>query len=478
MYEHIIRQLEAIDFEGKGESFVEARFLPPLLECLGYETHKDYEVIRHGDDGSAFKLQYPPVERGAVRVKHYNPDYIPTIRKKMFWVIEAKSPKDVSFPFDERYIVQGLQYCIHPEIQAKYLLVTNGIMSAVYDAHGAVFFGQDIYEPIYTLRTSEISYRWASIYELLAVDKIRTRIEADLKAMYDKLSLSSLDRHYPGALLRTIGASQGDNSRAIEQHVRSLQNEMFDQAIADWRAEMESLDAPQVFARMDVPTRAGGCEAQYYIAKCENAKVPAPKVLSDLTHDFDQQSIFRKIQTFLAVCILYVRTDTGLTKSEARAFLDRYKDADLPYLNQVECCMLRMVRKVAVLSVYPQLREKIRQQLQSAPELVRLVHPPTAFGLTYGIELDLHRRSFEQLKLLSEDQLKERLQDLLAAESAIESDYRESRSKLTGWETQIGGFEGYGLGGKHYAFRTFMHELGIESPPDLVPSSVSAATAI
>ena len=64
---NIINELEALDFTGKGEAFVESRFLTPLLECLGYELHRDYEVIRHGDDGSAFKLQYPPVEKVLLR---------------------------------------------------------------------------------------------------------------------------------------------------------------------------------------------------------------------------------------------------------------------------------------------------------------------------------------------------------------------------------------------------------------------------
>jgi hypothetical protein len=53
-----VQEFAALDSTGKGEAFVESRFLTPLLECLGYETHKDYEVIRHGDDGSAFKLHY------------------------------------------------------------------------------------------------------------------------------------------------------------------------------------------------------------------------------------------------------------------------------------------------------------------------------------------------------------------------------------------------------------------------------------
>jgi hypothetical protein len=132
-----IKELEGLDFSGKGEAFVESKFLSPLLECLGYEKHRDYEVIRHGDDGSAFKLTYPPVADGAKKVRHYHPDYIPTIRKQTFWIVEAKSPTDVFYPFEAKYLVQGFQYCVHPEIQAKYLVVTTGLNTAVYDAHGS-----------------------------------------------------------------------------------------------------------------------------------------------------------------------------------------------------------------------------------------------------------------------------------------------------------------------------------------------------
>jgi hypothetical protein len=51
-----LEALTRLDFTDIGEAFVEQKFVTPLLECLGYESHKDYEAIRHGDDGAAFKL--------------------------------------------------------------------------------------------------------------------------------------------------------------------------------------------------------------------------------------------------------------------------------------------------------------------------------------------------------------------------------------------------------------------------------------
>jgi hypothetical protein len=459
-----LRHLETLDFAGKGEAFVESRFITPLLECLGYEAHKDYEVRRHGDDGTAFKLRYPPVKSGAVKVRHYNPDYIPTIRKKMFWIIEAKSPKDVSYPFDEKYIVQGLQYCIHPEIQAKYMLLTNGHVSAVYDAHGTVFFDGDIYKPILEFKAADLSQRWPEIYQLLSVETLRKRIEADLKAIYDKLCLSSLDKHYPSELLRKVGASSRDNAKQIEKHVNSLIVDGLNQAKAAWREQIERLSAAEIFEVMDAPLPAGCSEAQYFVAKSfEEGAAPAD-VLAQLICDFDGQSIFRKSQTFVAVCVLFHRIEDQTLKAAALAFLEKYKDGELPLLSQVECAHLRLTRKIAVLAVYPKLKARIATALESAPEFIRFVQTPNALQETYPFEIVLHQRTFEELKGLTPEILQSRLDCLLRLEGIIEQDFLEARKKLTGWETQGAGtgFEHYGVGGKHPTFKNIMINFGVE----------------
>jgi hypothetical protein len=458
-----LRELEALDFTGRAEAFVESRFLTPLLACLGYEAHRDYEVIRHGDDGAAFKLRYPPVEKGAQRVKHYYPDYVPTIRKKMFWVIEAKSAKEVSYPFEVQYLVQGLQYCIHPEIQAKYLMVTNGIHSAVYDAHGAVFFDREIYDPILEFTSSDLSSRWGEIFGLLSAETLRARVENDLKAMYDKLCLSSLDNSYPQRLLRKIGASAGEHARQIEKHVRSLYLGEIDRHQSDWCARMEQLDAAEAFDEMDSPFRAGPRQAaHYFVEKSLAAGAQSQAIFDKLTHDFSRQPIFRKTQVFLALCFLWYRTEDDRIRMQCREFFDLYKDADLPLLNQVECALLRLTRKVAVLSVYPALRQQIQQALTAAPELIRFVHTPTALNRTYPFEILYNRHMFAMIKDLTEEQLKVWLMNLLESEAKLEDDFRTARSNLPQSEHQLGGFETYGVGGKHYMFKTLLIELNID----------------
>jgi hypothetical protein len=457
-----LQELKALDFTGKGEAFVESRFITPLLALLGYETHKDYEVIRHGDDGSAFKLRYPPVESGAQRVKHYNPDYIPTIRKKMFWIIEAKSAKDVSYPFDAKFLVQGLQYCVHPEIQAKYMLVTNGLHSCVYDAHGAIFLEKDMYEPIYEFRSSEILGRWKEIFDLLSTERLRTRIETDLKSMYDKLCLSSLDRNYPQRLLQHIGASAGENAQRIEKHVRELYLEDIAKNEEDWRREIEALDAEHVFDLLDMPLRGGGkSEGSYFVDKSLAAGVQAHDVLQKLTTDFDSQCMLRKLQSYVALCHLYQRTNDQSVKARCLEFFRIHSDAELPLLNQVECAFLRVTRKISVLNLYPPLRKRLQQELNAACELARFVNPPTAFSMLYPIELAQNRRMFAEIKCWSNEQLRAKLAELLSVEKKLEADFVAARSKLSDAEREIGGFESYGVGGRHYAFKTIPINLGI-----------------
>jgi hypothetical protein len=69
---------------------------------------------------------------------------------------------------------------------------------------------------------------------------------------------------------------------------------------------------------------------------------------------------------------------------------------------------------------------------------------------------------FEKIKVLSVAELEKLLEALLKMEQAIEEDFKEARSRLSGSETQLGGFEYYGLNGKHWAVRNIMHNLKID----------------
>lgn len=448
-----LRELEKLAFDGKGEPFVESNFLTPLLGCLGYEEHRDYDVIRHGDDGSSFKLRYPPVERGGKPVRNFNPDFIPTIRKKAFWIIEAKSPKDVEYPFAGEFLVQGLQYCLHPEIQARYLLVSNGRNSAVFVAFGALNLGEDLYAPILEFKATELVEKWGQIFDLLSAEKLRTKIEEDLKLMYDKLCLSSLDVRYPKELIRKLGSSQFEHANSISKHVRELQMEKHKKYFDELAAQKAKLNASQAYALMERPMGWMGTEGIIFVERSLDEGASGEDTFNKLTWDFDKQSIFRKQQSFAGACALYKKV-SGPAKLKIKNFIERHMSGELPALNQVECAWIRITRKHFIISVFPEIRKKFDAALQTAPEMIRFVAPPTGIQDIVNTELSLHTLNFQRIRGLSEADLNLELKEALKVEEELAKPLAEAEKGSALYRDSVfNWFESYGAGGKHFAFK-------------------------
>ncbi len=240
----------------------------------------------------------------------------------------------------------------------------------------------------------------------------------------------------------------------------------------EWLTFMEEVTAEQAFLMLDDPVPAGPTtHVHFFIKKSVAEGRPEAQILHRLTAGFERHSLFRKEQSFFGACLIYLQTEDLEVMTAAKAFIDRYKDALLPLLNQVECTLLRLTRKANVLQVYPNLREEISHAMQSVPELIRFVNAPSAFSLTYGEEVQQHHVTFEKLKQLSDTQLQQLLDQLLPVEAAMDEEFWKARKKLADSELQLLGFEIYGKDGRHYFFRGVLHNYGIERRPDIVAPS-------
>lgn len=455
-----IETLSLLDFTGKGEAFVESKFLTPFLEYLGYESHNDYEVLRHGDDGSSFKLNYPPVEKGAVKVKHYNPDYIPTIRKGMFWVVEAKSPKSVTYPFDYKYIVQGLQYCIHPEIQAKYMVLSNGVNTAIYDPQSAVFHEGNMYEPIFEFESSDVLKKWDEIYNLLGVERLRTRIEDYLTSQYEKLCLSSLDENYPNLVAHKITKDKLSLKQRIGKNLNKLRVARMDESQKQWQQELEKEPLRYLEISMEYPLRRGKEPSQHYVERLLQEKDPI-NIYERLIKDYELFNYFKKEHCFVALCHLHNLIEDEQVKIAIQSFITEKMSQTISTLNKVESALLRIVRKIIVIHEYPKLREEISKKLDTLPEIERFVNRPTAQQCTFANELKLHDQYFSILSKLSEDQLNILSPKLLEYEKSIDEDFIEARKHIPRGEQEINGLEWYGSGDKIYTLKNIACNFGL-----------------
>jgi len=159
----------------------EEDFIKPFLEVLGYRKGTDYDVSRE----ESHPLHKPFLMIGRKRISI---DYALIIRKKQFWLIEAKpsSPKKI----EEAAIFQAHYYSLHPEVNARYFAITNGWELKVYDSRNI----DESYQPLLSMKSSELPQRFLELNNILGakniVPMLKKRVLDDIR---DILSVEVMD---------------------------------------------------------------------------------------------------------------------------------------------------------------------------------------------------------------------------------------------------------------------------------------------
>ena len=435
-----------MNFSDKGEAFVEQKFLTPLLECLGYDSDEDYEVIRHGDQAGSFKLIYPPVEKGAKKVKHYNPDFIPTLRKKMFWIIEAKSPK-VKYPFEEKYLVQGLQYCIHPEIQAAYLVISNGCWTSVYDAQRSVFFDGNIYEPIFNFHHKDIEAQWKDVYELLSAEGMRGILEKRLKEFYEKLALTSINDLYPEKLIDKIQENKFDVRAKIQANLTKKYVEHLSEKISTRNERLTSEPDDVLEKYMNQPSIGWGRKASEIFLE-RRIKTHSERDIYNCSVDYyNLSSIFKKEHIFIILTKLYNLSKDHLLKSDIKSFILAKVFERLSPLNEVEALGIRIYRKLIVVDQYDGLKREVLSRYDELPEIIKFGRYPRVIDFTYPWELMCHDLFFDKIRVICNDELILLVNDLRLIEEKINPDFESVKSHIPLSEFEMSSLDKVGIYG-------------------------------
>ncbi len=148
---------ETTDFSDMNETDIREEFITPLLDVLGYSHNKIDKILR--EKSLSLKNKYHKIGRTKIII-----DYIPKFRLKKFWIIEAKRGND-DFS-DEDAFLQAHFYAIHPEIQAKYIVLINGKEIRIYDSYEA----ENIGDVLLKCDSDNCREHFDKIYELLSAD--------------------------------------------------------------------------------------------------------------------------------------------------------------------------------------------------------------------------------------------------------------------------------------------------------------------
>jgi len=181
-----------------------------------------------------------------------------------------------SIPLKSDIWCRACSYCIHPRDTGQYLVVSTGIFSAVYDAHGSVFLDKNIYGPdsrIQVLRTDATlagDLRASLSGEIQDTHRVGPRRARDC---YDKgPSALFFEPRRVRTTSELLKEDWGVGARAPRGESRStsrrLRVEGLDQDRAAWRHEQwEQMDVAAAYASMDSPLPPGALKLQYFVAE-------------------------------------------------------------------------------------------------------------------------------------------------------------------------------------------------------------------
>ena len=173
-------KLSKLNFDGWKESDVREDYIKPLLNCLGYEKNTAYDINR--EDQHLLNNQFLMVGRQKIQI-----DYKLVIRKKSFWLIEAKSAENKNINIEE--IFQAQLYAIHPEVKAFYFIVTNGWELQLFKSDTI----DEMYNPILKFNNSELQSNFNKLNDIVGSKNIISHLKKDVLNNITKIFSTELN---------------------------------------------------------------------------------------------------------------------------------------------------------------------------------------------------------------------------------------------------------------------------------------------
>lgn len=243
------------------EADVREEFIAPLLRLLGYEKDSDYDINRE----SQHLLSKPFIMIGSKRQKL---DYALLVRRRAFWILEAKRPDPPEIPIEA--VFQAHFYAMHPEVSCRYFGVCNGRVFTLYDLRTL----DESYQPLLKMEAQELPLRFDELYGLIGAPALVKHLKA--RALEDARSLLSAE----------VRDEQVDQFAAdFQRMVREIKPQVRENRLAVWRRKHEDHD--RAFAEL----------------ADEGKLQQIPRVLLEFAHnraelDIAYRQFLRKLESF------------------------------------------------------------------------------------------------------------------------------------------------------------------------------------
>lgn len=235
-----IKRWKRLDFTHWNEMDVREEFIAPLLVILGYSKDSMHDVLRE----QSLTLSEPYHSVGRTRVTI---DYVPTIRMRHFWIIEAKSgqPRAMNFP----NLLQAHLYAIHPEVQARFIVLTNGWEIRLYDA--LTVRSWDDADHVCTQDDCETTFE--QLKEMIGAQNMLHYIRRKtLQAVRDSFA-AEIDEHQVTSFQSEIHRIIQEGKHVVRNNTRALQVSAWREAEAQELSRLKTADFSTLLVEMDIP---------------------------------------------------------------------------------------------------------------------------------------------------------------------------------------------------------------------------------
>jgi hypothetical protein len=179
---------KSTDFSTYNETEVREEFIIHLLHALGWRKGTTYDLEME----KSVKLSAPYHQIGRKEVVI---DYAPSLRKRYFWIIEAKPGKEKEMR--ESALLQAHLYAVHPEIQARMIVLTSGWEVRVYDALTVTSWN----DPLLVVKQGDGDDKFIALRDMVGaenmlayqrmrlIDIVRTTLETEVDlSAFDKMA--------------------------------------------------------------------------------------------------------------------------------------------------------------------------------------------------------------------------------------------------------------------------------------------------
>jgi hypothetical protein len=216
------------------ETDVREEILAPLLRLLGYRKDTDYDINREQS-----LLTHPFLMAGRHKVRL---DYAVLARRRHMWVLEAKRPSEA---IGAEEIHQAYHYAIHPEVQARFFAVCNGLEFALFDVREV----DERYVPTLRFELKDLVQHFPALRNILGHDRVRDEVAR--RALQDLANVLQTEVRIErvDAMDRQLRSMLAEARKAADENARALRHRKMEQADEDLRT-MHAGKSPIEIARV------------------------------------------------------------------------------------------------------------------------------------------------------------------------------------------------------------------------------------